>query len=389
MPFAAAPAPIVHTGNGSSDTKAISFVYYAKSHVRVRQRTAADTALTTLTEGVDYSLTAAGDENGGTLTFTTAPATGYKTYIDLDIPNDQNTRYRDGDARLAATQNQELDKIVQRLAFIEEQLARAFKLPIADTGSDMEGVQEKATLLGKVAVFDATSGKLTGVDAEDALNGASALTTRGDMLYRNATVPARLAVGANNSFLVSDGTDPVWESASDARTSLGNAIKALGGLTPAANKIGYFDGSDTAALADFLAAATSWTPVLTFATPGDLSVAYTHQVGRYVRIGPLIVAEFGIQTSTFTHTTASGSLQITGLPTAHLSATGLLLIGALNWGGITKANYTHINLLLNGATATLNLYACGSGQSPAVIGTGDCPTGGSMNLRGVAVYLVA
>lgn len=36
------------------------------------------------------------------------------------------------------------------------------------------------------------------------------LTTRGDMVIRDATKTTRLAIGSNNSFLRSDGSDPVW-----------------------------------------------------------------------------------------------------------------------------------------------------------------------------------
>lgn len=36
------------------------------------------------------------------------------------------------------------------------------------------------------------------------------LTTRGDLLYRNATTPARLAVGTSGYVVKSDGTDPGW-----------------------------------------------------------------------------------------------------------------------------------------------------------------------------------
>lgn len=36
------------------------------------------------------------------------------------------------------------------------------------------------------------------------------LTTRGDIIYRNATVAARLAVGASGRVLGSNGTDPAW-----------------------------------------------------------------------------------------------------------------------------------------------------------------------------------
>lgn len=43
---------------------------------------------------------------------------------------------------------------------------------------------------------------------------ADPFTTRGDLVYRNATAPARLAVGTVNQILKSDGTDPGWGSLS-------------------------------------------------------------------------------------------------------------------------------------------------------------------------------
>jgi len=58
----------------------------------------------------------------------------------------------------------------------------------------------------------------------------------------------------------------------------------------------------------------TWTPTLTFATPGDVSVSYTTQLGAYTRIGQWVTASFVIVTSTFTHTTAADSLYIGGFP---------------------------------------------------------------------------
>ena len=40
-----------------------------------------------------------------------------------------------------------------------------------------------------------------------------------------------------------------------------------------------------------------WTPVLTFATPGNLSVAYSLQYGTWQRYGKLIVCSFAVVTS--------------------------------------------------------------------------------------------
>ncbi len=58
---------------------------------------------------------------------------------------------------------------------------------------------------------------------------------------------------------------------------------------------------------------TTWTPVVTFATPGDVSVAYSLQVGYYSRVGNIVSAYF-LLGFTPTYTTASGNFRITGLP---------------------------------------------------------------------------
>ena len=64
----------------------------------------------------------------------------------------------------------------------------------------------------------------------------------------------------------------------------------------------------------------SWTPTLTFSTPGNLSVTYTTQFGVYTKIGRLVHFELRVSASTFTHTTASGGLRIAGLPFPSSSA---------------------------------------------------------------------
>ena len=46
------------------------------------------------------------------------------------------------------------------------------------------------------------------------------LTTRGDLIYRGASDPARLAVGSANTVLRSDGTDPAWATITSMLDSL-------------------------------------------------------------------------------------------------------------------------------------------------------------------------
>ena len=134
--------------------------------------------------------------------------------------------------------------------------------------------------------------------------------------------------------------------------------------------------------------ANTWTPVITFATPGDLSVAYSQQIGKYTREGNRVTAHFRIVTSTFTHTTASGNLSITGLPFTSGTLTNFFQGGALMWEGITKATYTDINPVVASNSAVISLVASGSGVAGSVVGVPDMPTGGTVALTGTVSYLL-
>jgi hypothetical protein len=130
----------------------------------------------------------------------------------------------------------------------------------------------------------------------------------------------------------------------------------------------------------------TWTPVLTFATPGDVAVTYTTQAGTFTKKGREVTLAFNIVTAAFTFTTASGNLLITGAPFAN-SAAGARF-GSLSWGGITKATYTQVNARVGLSTATINFQASGSGVAASPISATDTPTGGSMVLNGTIVFEV-
>ena len=133
----------------------------------------------------------------------------------------------------------------------------------------------------------------------------------------------------------------------------------------------------------------SFTPTITFATPGDLSVAYSTQVGTYTRIADRVFVTFSIVTSTFTHTTASGAMSIGGFPLSMSEGTGALAMGSLAWSGITKANYTDVVPQVNNGSANIFLSASGSGQARANIAPADMPTGGTVQLYGAVSFKVA
>ena len=120
-------------------------------------------------------------------------------------------------------------------------------------------------------------------------------------------------------------------------------------------------------------------PVLTFITPGNVSVAYTNQVARYTRIGNRVNVQIDILTSAFTHTTASGNLTITGMPAAITPrATGARWQGALEFQGITKATYTNFVMAAIASDAKLYISAGGSGVARSLVTAADMPSGGSV-----------
>lgn len=130
----------------------------------------------------------------------------------------------------------------------------------------------------------------------------------------------------------------------------------------------------------------TWTPVLTFATVGDLAVTYTTQKGTYRKIGSLVVAIYNIVTSAFTYTTSVGALEITGLPFANIAGAGNAAPGKVSWSGITKAGYTEISSSVAINASLLTFLGSGSGVARATIVATDVPSAGSIILQGVHVY---
>lgn len=147
-----------------------------------------------------------------------------------------------------------------------------------------------------------------------------------------------------------------------------------------------FSDADTAGLVMLDPIATTWTPTLTFTTAGDLSVSYTTRVGSYVKVGRKVTVWFSLVTSTFTHTTASGSLRITGLPYAAQSNAGFGYEGTMGFQGITKASYTQMNPLVANAASQITFDASGTAQSYSTISSADVPTGGTVKLQGSVTY---
>lgn len=104
------------------------------------------------------------------------------------------------------------------------------------------GIVEKRGAFKELSVEDAATSNSHAVNKkyiDDKVVTEDILTTRGDLIYRNATVAARLAVGTNNQILGSNGTDPVWQAGSKSTlTTTGDLLYASAANTLARLTVG-------------------------------------------------------------------------------------------------------------------------------------------------------
>lgn len=114
---------IIYTGNGTTVTFPVPFLFYDDAHVVVR--TKKDETVTDCVRGVDYSIAGAGDGNGGTVTFAVAPDNGTQVAILRDVPFVQNTQYLDGDPLPAELLERNLDVLTMQTQQLKEQSDRA------------------------------------------------------------------------------------------------------------------------------------------------------------------------------------------------------------------------------------------------------------------------
>jgi acetyltransferase-like isoleucine patch superfamily enzyme len=131
---------------------------------------------------------------------------------------------------------------------------------------------------------------------------------------------------------------------------------------------------------------SAWTPVLTCTTPGDLDVTYSTQIGRVQRIEKLRICTFEIVTSSFNWSTASGSLQITGLPDVAMNE-AQIISGTVSWSGVTKPNYTQMVPRVGPRSNRINFVCSGSGQGQSDLVVADLPSAGTKRLTGTVIYI--
>jgi hypothetical protein len=138
MTISTEPVPLSYDGDDVTVAFPVTWNYFAKSHVVATLRSSAG-AETLWVLDTDYTLTDA-DQGSGTLTATTAPATGETLIIDIDPPNTQEKSLPIGGAVPTPQIEDGLDLSAQRDAKLDALINRTMRVPTSDliTGSDLD-----------------------------------------------------------------------------------------------------------------------------------------------------------------------------------------------------------------------------------------------------------
>lgn len=222
-----------YTGNGVTTVFAFGYLFFANADLVVVKRTISTGVDVVQSITTHYTVSGAGNPAGGNVTMLTAPTSDEQIIIYRDPAVTQQTDFVDNDPLPAASLETVADKLTMIAQRLKELTNRALRQPDGDV-TNIGILPPKITRLSKYLGFDndgnpvalaapvGTTGvsafMATVLDDADAATAAvtlgvianALLTTRGDLVYRNATVPARLAIGAANRLLQSNGTDPTW-----------------------------------------------------------------------------------------------------------------------------------------------------------------------------------
>jgi hypothetical protein len=240
-------------------------------------------------------------------------------------------------------------------------------------------VQSGATK--KVAVSDLTAGRNVSVSRVIATAGLGTPSSNAQFGWVASQGAVIAGIGTSYDVLLQNKTN---QSVLGVVTGTRNVEMTAGNLLFSSGKGIDFSataGTGTSELFDDYEEGT-WTPVLTFATAGDLSVTYSSQIGTYVKIGRAVILTCRLVASAFTHTTASGALRVTGIPFSGASRHW----SAILFNGINKENYTTVSVNCDTGSSVLTFSASGMGQGQSSVAVADVPTGGTPFIQFTLCY---
>ena len=255
-----------YSGNGSTTSFNYTFKIFADSDLQVIIRSSTGTE-TTKTITTHYTVSGAGNTNGGSVTFTSGniPANGETVVLRRNVPQTQAIDYIANDPFPAETHEEGLDRATMTTQQVQEELDRSIKLSRTNTMTSTEFTVGATDRASKVLGFDA-NGELT-VTQELGTNRGN-WSSGTDYSARDIVKDT----STNNIFLVntahtSSGSQPLTTNANSAKYDLlVDAATATTAQTAAAASATAAATSETNAANSATAAANSATSASSSAT---------------------------------------------------------------------------------------------------------------------------
>lgn len=127
MTISTQDSKVNYQGNGQTTVFQIPFPFLENNQIYVQKKDA-EGNLINYTYATDYTVTGAGEENGGSVTLNVAPEQGSTISIYRDVPLTQEVDYRENEIFPAETHEEALDKLTMEVQQIQEQLDRSVKV---------------------------------------------------------------------------------------------------------------------------------------------------------------------------------------------------------------------------------------------------------------------
>lgn len=186
---------------------AYTFKIYEDTHIKVIVTDSDGSNVLTKTLNVDYTVSGVGNDAGGNVTFTSTVIAGKKVILILNTPLTQATDLVTADTLPAETLEKSLDYLASEILTLKAIVHRAVLLPESTVANGVGLALPDyniTTNQGKHLKLTASGIDIATVGT-DAI--ANPLTTKGDLLGRDATAPVRVPVGTNGQVLLADSTD--------------------------------------------------------------------------------------------------------------------------------------------------------------------------------------
>jgi len=255
-----------YSGDGSTDTFNYTFKIFANSDLQViiRDASATETVKTITTH---YTVTGAGNANGGTVVFTSGniPASTETVVLRRAVPQTQAIDYIANDPFPAESHEEGLDRATMTLQQVQEELDRSIKLSRTNTMTSTEFAVGASDRANKILAFDG-NGEISVTQELGTFVGNWSAST--DYNARDIVKDT----STNNIFIVntahtSSGSQPLTTNANSAKYDL--LVDAASATTSATNAA----ASATAAASSATAAASSASTATTQASNASTSAS--------------------------------------------------------------------------------------------------------------------